>query len=230
MKSKTFSIFWPLILGLVLLSSSALCAEVDENARWSLHFSNVSIPEALEKITQTTGIKIITPKQLGKQVITRSYENKTIEHILKDMFRDMNYALVWSYGEKGIDSVRILALDKVGGTGAKDSPGAAVKGGLSPPRRSLLEREPEAAESEASSEQEQIEDDQRESEPKEEEKESIGSSEESDEEKPIPPKGLPARSNEGVEKEEEEPQSEERQSEEVESVPPSGAEAESTRE
>lgn len=230
MKSRKFSIFWPLILGLVLLTPSALCAEVDENARWSLQFRSVSISEALEKITQTTGIKIITPKQLGDQVITRSYENKTIEHILKDMFRDMNYALVWSYGEKGIDSVRILALDKIGGTGAKDSEGAVVKGGLSPPRRSMMEREPENTESEATSEQVQKEDDQRESEPEEEEKESIGSSEESDEEKPIPPKKLPVRSDEGVEKEQEESQSEGRQGGDEESVPSSREGAESTKE
>ncbi len=249
MNSRTFSIFSPLILCLVLLSPSALCAGVDENALWSLQFESVSISEALKKITQTTGIKIITPKPLRDQVITRSYENKTIEHILKDMFRDMNYALVWSYGEKGIDSVRILALDKGGGTGAKDSPDAVrpgvreypaarypaqrpypQKGGLSPPKRSMMEREPEDTDSEASSEEEQKEEDQGESESKEEEKESIGPSEESDEEKPIPPKELPARSNDDVEKGEEEPQSEGRQSEEEESVPSSGAEAETTKE
>ncbi len=230
MNSRKFSIFWPLILCLVLLRPNTLCAEVDENALWSLQFRSVSISEALEKITQTTGIKIITPKQLGDQVITRSYENKTIEHILKDMFRDMNYALVWSYGEKGIDSVRILALDKVGGTGAKDSPGAAVKGGLPPPRRSLMEREPEDTEPEAPPEQEQKEEDQREFESKEEEKESIGSSEESDEEKPIPPKRLPVRSNKGVEKGEEESESEGRQGGDEESVPSSQAGAESTKE
>lgn len=248
-KSKTFSIFWPLILCLGLLSSSALCAEVDENALWSLQFKSVSISEALKKITQTTGIKIITPKQLGNQVITRSYENQTIEHILKDMFRDMNYALVWSYGEKGIDSVRILALDKGGGTGAKASPGAVrpgvrdypaarypaqrqypQKGEPSRPRRSMMEREPEDTEPEAPSEQKQEEDDQGESESKEEEKESIDSSEESDEEKPIPPKRLPPRSNEGVEKGEQESQSEGRQSEDEESVPSSRAGAESTEE
>jgi len=214
-----------------------------------LQFQSVSISEALKQITQTTGIKIITPKQLGSQVITRSYENQTIEHILKDMFRDMNYALVWSYGEKGIDSVRILALDKGSGTGADDSPGAVrpgvrdypaarypaqrqhpQKGGPSPPRRSTMESEPEDTESEAPSEQEKKEDDQGESESKEEEKESISSSEESDEEKPIPPKRLPARSNEGVEKGEEESQLEGGQSEDQESVPSSGAREESTNE
>lgn len=229
MNLRKFSIFWPLILCLVLLRPSALYAEVDENALWSLQFRSVSISEALEKITQTTGIKIITPKQLGDQVITRSYENKTIEHILKDMFRDMNYALVWSYGEKGIDSVRILALDKVGATGAKDSPGAVVKERRPPPRRPIIEREQEDTESEPPSEQVQKEEDQRESELKEEEKESIGSAEELDEEKPIPPKKMPIRSNEGVEEGKEESQSEAHPGEDEESVPSSQPGTESSK-
>jgi type II secretory pathway component GspD/PulD (secretin) len=70
-----------------------------------LQFRSVSISDALKQITQSTGIKIVTSKQLGNQVITRSYKNQTVERILRDIFRDMNFALVWSYGEKGVDSV-----------------------------------------------------------------------------------------------------------------------------
>ncbi|MGD9041299.1 MAG: hypothetical protein PVH82_16790, partial [Desulfobacteraceae bacterium] len=179
----------------------ALCADVDENALWSLQFENVSISEALEKIKQTTGIKIVRPSRLGRQLITRSYNNKTIEYILKDIFRDMNYALVWSHGEKGITSVRILALDRVGGTGATQSsdevrpgireypaPGyparrqAPQRRGPSPPTRSVEESEPEEADSEISTEQEQEEEERAEGESKEEDKEELSSSGDSDEE------------------------------------------------
>ena len=177
MKSKAFFISWPLFACLVLLSTSAFCAEVYEDPLYSLQFRSVSISEALKQIAQTTGIKIVTPKQLGNQVITRSYKNQTVERILRDMFRDMNFALVWSYGEKGIDSVKIVTLDKGTGAGARYSPKEArptirdyraarypaqrqarPERGLSAPRRSTVDTEPEEdTEPEVSAEQEEEE-------------------------------------------------------------------------
>ena len=220
MKSRTFFIFWPLLVWLMLLLSlKSLRADVDENALWSLQFKNVSISEALRQITQTTGIKIIPPSRLGNQVITRSYKNQSIEYILKDIFRDMNYALVWSHGERGIDTVRILALDKVGASGAthssdavrpdiRDYPAARYparrqtppRRGPSPPTRSVEENEPEEADSEVSAEQEQEEEERAEAESKEEDKEELSSSGDSDEEKPAPLIKLPAQSDEEAEK------------------------------
>jgi len=202
-KSKAFFISWPLFACLVLFSPSAFCAEVHEDALYSLQFNSISISEALQQIAQTTGIKIVTPKQLGNQVITRSYKNQTIERILKDMFHDTSFALVWSYGEKGIDSVKIVTLDKGSGAGARYSPEAArptirdyraarypaqrqvrPERGLSPPIRSTVDTEPEDTEPEVSAEQEEEEGNQEEAEPEEEGEESMSSSEESDEEAP----------------------------------------------
>jgi hypothetical protein len=202
-KSKTSFICWPLFACLVIFSPSAFCADVHENTLYSLQFNNVSISEALKQVAQSTGIKIVTPKQLGNQVITRSYKNQTIERILKDMFRDMNFALVWSYGEKGIDSVKIVALEKGTGAGARSSPEAArptirdyraarqpaqrqtrPERGLSPPIRSTVDTEPEDTERKVSAEKEEQEGDQEEAEPEEEGVESMSSSEESDEEEP----------------------------------------------
>ncbi len=167
-----------------------------------MQFNSVSISDALKQIAQSTGIKIVTPKQLGNQVITRSYKSQTIERILRDMFRDMNFALVWSYGEKGIDSVKIVTLDKGTGAGARYSPKEArptvrdyraarypaqrqarPERGLSPPIRSTVDTEPEDTEPEVSAEQEE-EGDQEEAEPEEEGEETMSSSEESEEEAP----------------------------------------------
>jgi hypothetical protein len=219
MKSRTLFILWPVIVWVVLINPKALRADVDENALWSLQFENVSISEALEQVKQTTGIKIIRPSRLGNQLITRSYNNKTIEYILKDIFRDMNYALVWSHGKKGIDSVRILALDRVGGAGGAQSSDAVRPGvrdypsprypaqrqvpprrGQSPPTRSVKESEPEETDSEVTAEQEQEEEEREEAESEKEEKEEVSSSGESDEEKPAPPRKLPAQSEEEAEK------------------------------
>jgi hypothetical protein len=245
MKPRTFFIFWPLLVWLMLLlSPKSLRADVDENALWSLQFKNASISEALRQITQTTGIKIIPPSRLGNQVITRSYNNQTIEHILKDLFRDMNYALVWSHGEKGIDSVKILALDKVGASGATHSSDAVrpnirdysapkypaqrrapPKRGLSPPTRSIKDSEPEDTDSEVSAEQEREEAEQAEPEFKEEDKEQTSSSGELDEETPAPLRKLPAQSDEEEEKGSEEPPSVVGQSEEESGSSSPGEEA-----
>jgi len=202
-KSKAFFISCPLFACLVLFSLSAFCAEVYEDALYSLQFRSVSISDALKQIAQTTGIKIVTPKQLGNQVITRSYKNQTVERILRDMFRDMNFALVWSYGEKGIDSVKIVTLDKGSGAGARYAPKEArptirdyraarypaqrqarPERDLSAPIKSTVDTEPEDTEPEVSAEQEEEEDDQEETEPEEEGEESMSSSEESEEEAP----------------------------------------------
>jgi type II secretory pathway component GspD/PulD (secretin) len=202
-KSKASFISWPLFACLVLFSLSAFCAEVYEDALYSLQFNSVSISDALKQIAQSTGIKIVTPKQLGSQVITRSYKNQTVERILRDMFRDMNFALVWSYGEKGIDSVKIVTLDEGSGAGAGHPPKAAgstirdyraarypaqrktrAERGLSPPIRSSVDTEPEGTEPEVSAEQEEEEGDQEAAEPEEEGEESTSSSEESEEEAP----------------------------------------------
>jgi len=206
LKIKTFYVFWVLLVCVAPLGSDASAAEVDENALWSMEFEGVTISDALKKITQTTGIKIITPKGLGNQVITKSYRDRTIEHILKDMFRDTNYALVWSYGEKGIEAVRIMTLDKGGGAGAgyssdagrstiRDYPAARYPSQrqVSPrrvptaPRRSVMDRDSEEAEPDASAEEVEKEEAQEEDESKEEEKESQGGDGESDEGVPMPP-------------------------------------------
>ncbi len=202
---KTFFIFWALLVCLAPFSANSSAAEVDENALWSMEFNGVTISDALKQITQTTGIKIITPKGLGNQVITKSYKDRTIEYILKDMFRDTNYALVWSYGEKGVEAVKIMTLDKGSGAGAgystdggrstiRDHPGASYPSQrqVSPrrvpsaPRRSVMDRDSEEAEPDASPEEVEKEEAQEEEESKEEEKEPQGADEESDEEAPKP--------------------------------------------
>ena len=136
MKLKTVFIFGPLALWMLLFSiPEALRAEVNENAQWSLQLKDVPISEALSQITRATGLKILLPNGLGNQVVTRTYQKQTIEYILKDLFRNMNYALVWSYGRKGIESVTIMAFGKVEKPAAEQS---------AAPRRSNIPATPPA--------------------------------------------------------------------------------------
>jgi hypothetical protein len=220
MNSRALFIVSYLLVWLVLcFSAKPIGADVDERALWSLQLKNVTISEALKQVAHKTGIKIYTPDRLGTQVITRSYKNQTIEYILRDLLRDTNYALVWSFSKKGgIKSVAITTLlDKAGGAGAAYStrtvrpnisgdPDERIPAPRQPPlqrrvsstRRPVLDNEPEDDDSEVSA-QPQTED-QAEGESEAGDEESAGSSEDSDEEKSVRLKKMPEQSDEDTEK------------------------------
>ena len=210
MKSRTFLSFWVLLVWLVLLlGPKTLSAEIDGNALWSMEFKSVSISEALKQIERTTGIEIIPPSQLMNKVITKSYTNQTVEYILRDIFRDMSCALVWSNGENGVDSVKILSFDEAKGVDTRYSPDVL---------RSNASDYPPPEDPALATEQEQEADDLTEAESEEKENESISSSEESDEELPVSSKRAPRPPDEKIEiSAEESPLPIVGQSEEVES-------------
>jgi len=112
-----------LLLGLVLFQCSVVLAETEEDARWSIDFNTVSFSEALNQLTQITGIKIFTKTSLDHKISPKLYRNQSIDHILKDLLRNVNYAAVWYYGEKGINSIGILIFDRDRGESPSDLSG-----------------------------------------------------------------------------------------------------------
>jgi len=221
MKSRTFLPFWVLVVWLVLLlGPKSLSAEIDGSALWSMEFKSVSISEALKQIERTTGIEIISPGRLRNKVITKSYTNQTVEHILRDIFRDMNCALVWSNGEKGVDSVKILSFDEANGVDASYSADVL---------RSNASDYPAQEDPAQETEQEQEAEDLTEAESEEKENELTSSSEGSDEELPVPSKKAPRPPDEKIENSaEESPPPIVGQNEEVESGASLPEEEEST--
>jgi len=103
---------WILLLGLMFLICSTLSAETKEDAQWSIDFSTVSISEALHQLTQITGIKIFTKSPFEYKISPKLYINQSIDQILKDILRNVNYAAVWYYSDGGLDSIGILILDR----------------------------------------------------------------------------------------------------------------------
>ena len=99
-------------------------AETHAGALWSIDFDAVSIEEAFDKLTQITGIRIFATAPLAYRISPKRYMNRSIEQILKDMLKKVNYAAVWHYSEKGIESIAILAFDRQ----KAEVPGAAVSG------------------------------------------------------------------------------------------------------
>jgi hypothetical protein len=111
-KKRSCIAFWILFLGLMVLGCSILSAGTKEDAEWSINFSNVSISEALHQLTQITGIKIFTKSPFEYKISPKSYINQSIDQILKDILRNVNYAAIWYYSDGGLDSIGILILDQ----------------------------------------------------------------------------------------------------------------------
>jgi len=111
-KIRSCIAFWILFLGLMVLGCSILSAETKEDAQWSINFGTVSISEALHQLTQITGIKIFTKSPFEYKISPKSYINQSIDQILKDILRNVNYAAVWYYSDGGLDSIGILILDR----------------------------------------------------------------------------------------------------------------------
>ncbi len=113
---------WILLLDSVIFQCGAVHAESKENARWSIDFGAVSISEALNQLTEITGIKIFTETPLDHKISPKLYRNQSIDQILRDILRNVNYAVVWYYGEKGLDSVGVLVFDRDRGESPSNLP------------------------------------------------------------------------------------------------------------
>jgi hypothetical protein len=101
-----------LALGLVFFECRVVLAETEENRQWSIDFNAVSISEAFDQLTRITGIKIFATTPLAHNISPKRYVNQSIDQILKDMLKHVNYAAVWLYGKGGLESIGILAFDR----------------------------------------------------------------------------------------------------------------------
>jgi len=106
--SRSFALF----LILVLSISSIVFAETKGNGGWSIDFGAISVSEAFDQLTEVTGIKISTKTHFTHKISPKRYINQDIEKIVKDILKNVNYALVWHYNEKGVESITIVAFDR----------------------------------------------------------------------------------------------------------------------
>jgi len=101
-----------LILCTVLvLENNPVLADNSLNDRYSIHFKDASIADALKQLSSTTRIRITMERVLDAR-ITKSYKDQRIDEIIRDMFKNMSYVSVWTYGEQGVNSIDIRIFDE----------------------------------------------------------------------------------------------------------------------
>lgn len=118
---RSLLIFHALLFSVMLFSPSVLHAEKKENPTWSINFNNIAISAALDQLTRFTRVKIDVNKPIEDR-ITKSYRDQTIDEILRDMLKNLNYASAWSYGEAGVNAITIWVFEKGGGSDAGEMP------------------------------------------------------------------------------------------------------------
>jgi hypothetical protein len=106
-----FSGFWWGGPGKNLYQAEA--ADLEEQL-WSFRFENLSVAEVLKQLSEKTGIDITTNQSPQEKRVTKSYENETVEEIIRDIFRGASYTLVWNYSDTGISSVGVYFFDQGG--------------------------------------------------------------------------------------------------------------------
>jgi len=108
----------------IFLSASQVQGAGAEDTLWNFSFKDLPVAQVLEKLSQETGIDIFTNQPPKEKRVTKTYENETIEGIIRDVFRGDNYTLVWDYNGSAIQSIGINFFDQ-GTTGPDRSSGVS---------------------------------------------------------------------------------------------------------
>jgi hypothetical protein len=132
-KIRLLAAVFVLVLIVVVFSCGKVVAETEENALWSIDLGAISLSEAFDQLSQVTDIKIFTTTLLTHKIPPKRYMKQSIDQILKDMLRNVNYAAVWHYSEKGITSIGIFAFDPERGKGHSNVSSAKRTGQISRP-------------------------------------------------------------------------------------------------
>ena len=105
-------------LGLTLFLSPIAQAEVTAPIKWSFEFDSCSYSQALEEISQKTGLDIKITRFPEGSIGKKIYKNKSLDYIISDLFRRFNHAVLYYYKEKNLDSVKVVLFE---GQGSRQS-------------------------------------------------------------------------------------------------------------
>jgi hypothetical protein len=127
-------------MGLLFICIAVLAPSVSRASEaaadsWSFRFNDLPVADALKQLSQVTGVRALTNTPPENKRLTRSYENETIEQIIRDILRGVNYTLEWRTSDKGLESVAITFIDEGSGGFRQSSKGSTRYGGVWPVER-----------------------------------------------------------------------------------------------
>lgn len=102
-----------MILGMLfILSGFQPCrGDKGDDTTWSFRFEGLPIGDVLRELSDTAGVEIFTNRPPREKVLTKTYTNMTLARIIRDIFKDVSFALVWYYDEEGLDGIGVWFFD-----------------------------------------------------------------------------------------------------------------------
>jgi hypothetical protein len=110
--------FFLIFLPLLFMSTNVSASNI-ENQKWSFEFNDCTVSDALRQISSVMNIEILASRG-GYEELNRSYQDQTVDYILRDIFRKESCAMIWRYGHNGLASIDIWVFK---GGGSKGGPG-----------------------------------------------------------------------------------------------------------
>ena len=109
----SFSIYGLVCMFLPFLLTVVVCHGADvQERRWSFTFKDCSVSDAIEQVSRASGIEITTNVALNRKIAQKSFNNKKLSQVLRNLLRGSNYVMVWHKNAQGADAVRISIVEK----------------------------------------------------------------------------------------------------------------------
>lgn len=91
-------------------SVTALAANIGNT--FSFRFENCTVADALIEISRKSGINIISNSVIKKEILSKSYVNRSLDNIIVDLLRGENCAVVWNYNKGNLESIGLYTFEK----------------------------------------------------------------------------------------------------------------------
>jgi hypothetical protein len=117
-KEKIYLSFFLIFLSLLSMPINVSASNI-ENQTWSFDFEDCTVSDALRQMARVMNIEILASRG-GYEELNRSYQDQTVDYILRDIFRKESCAMIWRYGHNGLSSIDIWVFK---GGGSKRGPG-----------------------------------------------------------------------------------------------------------
>lgn len=108
----------PFFLTIWLFVNTVFSTDSYTEKRWTFEFVSCPFEDVLRQLSFETDIEISTNIDMKGFSVNRSYRNSTLDHIISDIFRGSNHAIIWRYEKSKLNAVEIWTRNN--GTIGKD--------------------------------------------------------------------------------------------------------------